>query len=235
MMALRSFLTCLLISVCLLQSLYGQRDSIPNRAKVVLLKPGISLYAGPVISFVRQDKINPAPFIGYCGGVSFKRQTSPQSFILLAFTYQHSSFADLPSQIYDREFQLTVNLTSNASFDKLVFPLLYGYNQKKYALAFGASPSYLLFSDLTQGIKDNYGKNTPYIINKYSVSHSTSSASFYRTNVALSLMASIKFSGYVNLVYLLDYELVTDPIPDFSYLSPYNFIHNKLILTFKIH
>jgi len=230
---LKTFICLLALFAC--KSSWSQRDSIKSKAQIVIAKPEIWVEGGLLCSFLKQEKVNKNPTYSGSAGFSFLRKIDSHSFFQVQIDYQHKHYEGMQTELYDIGYQVNVNLCTSFSFDEIEVPLFYGFYSNKCSMAFGIAPSYLLASNLNQTPSGNFGMSSNNIRGKYTRTNYPYMAPFHPVNLAPGIELSYAPFDRIKLIYQFTYELVRNPLTDYSYFGPFNFLSNKILITFKLH
>jgi len=200
----------------------------------VISKNSLSIHAGTLISFIKQEKINWSPAISYAVGLSFKKQINKSASIILMMNYQRKYFNNLKTEFYELQYKKDVTLNTSFVNHELECPIIYNYDNKKIQIGFGINVSYLIASKINQNPSGDFGAVDNGIKAKYTLIDHPSTAPFHKTNVSPLIHIAYYPTKRIGFIYQVSYELLKNPLPDFSYFNQYNFINNKLMLTFKL-
>jgi hypothetical protein len=217
------------------KSTWSQSDSLKPKAHIVIAKPEIWVEAGLLCSFLKQEKINKSPTYNGCAGFSFRRRIDSHSFFQFRIDYQHKHYERMQTELYDFGYQVNVNLCTSFSFDEIEVPLFYGFYSNKYTLAIGIAPSYLIASNINQTPSGDFGMSSNNIRGKYTLINYSSLAPFHSVNISPGIELSYSPLERIKLIYQFTYELMRNPLTDYSYFGPFNFLSNKILISFKLH
>lgn len=205
-----------------------------SQPDTIISKSSFSIHGGTLLSFIKQDKVNASPSISFAVGLSFKKKVQSNSSIILMMNYQKKYFNNLKTDFYDLQYKKQITLSTSFINHELEFPLIYSYDNKKIQVGFGINVSYLIASKINQEPSGDFGQVTNGINAKYTLIDHLSTAPFHKVNISPLLHVGYYPTVRIGVVYQLSYELLKNPLPDFSYFSQYNFLNNKLMLTFKL-
>jgi hypothetical protein len=195
------------------KSTWSQSDSLKPKAHIVIAKPEIWVEAGLLCSFLKQEKINKSPTYNGCAGFSFRRRIDSHSFFQFRIDYQHKHYERMQTEL----------------------PLFYGFYSNKYTLAIGIAPSYLIASNINQTPSGDFGMSSNNIRGKYTLINYSSLAPFHSVNISPGIELSYSPLERIKLIYQFTYELMRNPLTDYSYFGPFNFLSNKILISFKLH
>jgi len=209
-------------------------DTLQSRAHYVEARPTIFLQAGVMGNFVNRSSLETPGTPGFSGGVGFRKQLGEDFFILLQVNYQHKYFIRMLTTVYEPLINSDLLLTTSCSFDEIECPIIVGSSFAKVEMGLGLAPSYLLHSILNQTVSGSplIDDNIRARYNRYNTPFT---AYFYLTNISPCIYLGLPLSKNIQLTYLFSFELVKNPINPYSYIQSYQFIQNKLSITFKLY
>jgi hypothetical protein len=218
-------LLCLLqfqVAVC-----FAQKDSTLNKTLFYF-------NAGAVAETFFLNKGNTTN-ISYCLGFSARQTISKKSSIVLMFNYQHQYNKDIKTELFDQQYKTNVSLSTSFSNEVIEIPLMYSYDAGQVSIAAGLATTFLFHTNITQKPMGDYGSIEDGIIAKYNFKDVETTAAFNRVNIAPAFGISLfPFKG-LGVTYLLTYDLLKNPLTDYSYFSSYTLLNNKLLLTIKLN
>ncbi|MFI5148859.1 MAG: hypothetical protein ACHQRM_03935 [Bacteroidia bacterium] len=232
-----AMLFCILF-VC--QTLFAQQgqDSLLNHANRVLGKPAYFVQAGPMLNYVRRTTVEPAATVGYSAGIGTRKNITENLSLIFSVNYQHKSFENMTTTLYEPLVRDYFQMSTSAKFDEIECSVLCTTHLEYLELGAGLCPSYMIHSLLNQSVT-GYPRNvTPTnartLNNIYTKTDNPYTAYFYLTNVSPCLYVAYPFTKCLSIAYDFSFELVKNPIEPYSYIQPYQFIQNKIILILKI-
>jgi hypothetical protein len=126
-------------------------------------------------------------------------------------------------------------LSTSISFDEMETPLVYGFEKKGFSIAAGIAPAYLFRAVLNQTPYIDPSHLTGTLMGKYARINRISTAPFYRFNLSPCLVLGYRISKRFAVNWVCGYELIRNPLTDYSDFRPFNFLNNTLFLTFKLN
>ncbi len=223
-----------LFMLCIHPEATAQTDTLKPRAMLITSKPAISLQAGLLTCLLSTDKGMLGPVFSGAGGVCFTKKVNMHTSILFMLNYQYRYYNGLQTTLYDYSFKAPVNLTTSFGLYEIELPLLVCTDLERLHLGAGFSCSYLLTSFLQQEAIGTYGIYTNAIqahYNRLPYQHNTV---FYKINIAPCANLFYQISKRVGIRYLISFDLLSNPIPGYSFFNSFSFVNNKILITFKL-
>lgn len=211
-----------------------QSNGPESYACIIKKAPAIYMQSGAICTLLFQEKIQSHAGYGLAVGFGIRRYAGANVFMLFQLNYQQFTYAGMESHFYDAGSGTSLRLITGLKMNNLEFPLLFGLEQKKFSAALGLAVSFLLSARVSQEADASGSTNAIALAGKYKKTNVRDLSSFYSGNLAPCLyLAWVPFRRF-SLSWTVSCDLLENPIPEYSYFSPYRFIQNKFGITFKI-
>jgi hypothetical protein len=189
--------------------------------------PHFSIQAGPSFHTLNESGTWHHSSIGYTIGAGHERVFSDRISLLIMLNYLYRPYDNYVNDTYDPQLNKIVTLTTSFVQHEMTLPFVLRYNRSIFHAGIGVSFSYLFSATLSESSSDD----TRHYVGKYDFEDKHTTAPFSRVNIAPLIHLGINLTSFLELGYIISYELISDPQQ--YVFNQYNFLNQNLFLTLK--